>query len=50
MLLSGQEYVDQYASSVKKAQGADVGFGSRERAQTPDVRELGERVLNSRAS
>jgi 1-acyl-sn-glycerol-3-phosphate acyltransferase len=50
MLLSGQEYVDEYASSVKKAQGADGGFGSRERAETKDVRELGERVLNSRAS
>ena len=52
MLLSGQEYVDQYASSVKKAQGHHLGFGSRERAarQDDDVRGLGERVLNSRAS
>jgi 1-acyl-sn-glycerol-3-phosphate acyltransferase len=52
MLMSGQEYVDQYASSVKKAQGRDFGFGSRERDSAPskDVRELGDRVLNSRAS
>jgi len=50
MLLSGQEYVDEYASSVKKAQGSDVGFGSRERGETPDTRDLGERVLHSRAS
>jgi 1-acyl-sn-glycerol-3-phosphate acyltransferase len=55
MLMSGQEYVDQYASSVKKEQGSDVGFGSRERgtapgAPTKDVRDLGDRVLNSRVS
>jgi 1-acyl-sn-glycerol-3-phosphate acyltransferase len=52
MLMSGQEYVDQYASSVKKQQGRDVGFGARERegASSKDVRDLGDRVLNSRAS
>jgi 1-acyl-sn-glycerol-3-phosphate acyltransferase len=50
MLLSGQEYVDEYASSVKKAQGNDVGFGSRERRRLTDTDQLGERVLNSRAS
>jgi 1-acyl-sn-glycerol-3-phosphate acyltransferase len=50
MLLSGQEYVDQYASTVKRAQGRDTGFGRRERAvpPSPDVRDLSERVLNSR--
>jgi 1-acyl-sn-glycerol-3-phosphate acyltransferase len=32
MLLSGQEYVDEYAAKVKKAQGTDVGFGAREKA------------------
>jgi 1-acyl-sn-glycerol-3-phosphate acyltransferase len=47
MQLSGQEYVDQYASKVKAAQGADSGFGSRERAS---VRELGDRVPGTRAS
>src|SRR5690349_17697595 len=30
MLLSGQEYVDQYASKVKKAQGKDIAFGVRD--------------------
>jgi 1-acyl-sn-glycerol-3-phosphate acyltransferase len=47
MQLSGQEYVDQYAAKVKAAEGTDVGFGSRERAQ---VRELGDRVPGTRAS
>ena len=28
MQLSGQEYVDQYAADVKKAQGKDRAFGS----------------------
>ena len=28
MQLSGQEYVDQYAADVKKAQGKDHAFGS----------------------
>jgi 1-acyl-sn-glycerol-3-phosphate acyltransferase len=53
MLLSGQEYVDQYAISIKKATGEDIGFGARERAAgepAPDVRDLGARVLDSRAS
>lgn len=47
MQLSGQEYVDQYAASVKKAEGKDVGFGSREREA---VRELGDRVPGTKAS
>jgi hypothetical protein len=41
MQLSGQEYVDQYAAKVKKAQGKNVGFGSR---------EVGDRVPDTRAS
>jgi len=45
MQLSGQEYVDQYAAKVKKSQGLDrEAFGAR------DVRELGDRVPDSRAS
>jgi 1-acyl-sn-glycerol-3-phosphate acyltransferase len=47
MQLSGQEYVDQYAAKVKKAQGNDAGFGVREKAE---VRELGDRAPKSRAS
>jgi 1-acyl-sn-glycerol-3-phosphate acyltransferase len=47
MQLSGQEYVDQYAAKLKKAQGSDVGFGSREPA---NVREIGDRVPGTRAS
>jgi 1-acyl-sn-glycerol-3-phosphate acyltransferase len=47
MQLSGQEYVDQYAAKVKKAEGKDVGFGSRERDA---VREIGDRVPGTRAS
>ena len=41
MMLSGQEYVDQYAAKVKKAAGKDGGFG-RERG--------GHRVPGTRAS
>jgi 1-acyl-sn-glycerol-3-phosphate acyltransferase len=46
MQLSGQEYVDKYAASVKKSQGLDTGFGAREAAE---LRELGDRVPDSRA-
>ncbi len=49
MQLSGQEYVDQYAAKVKKAQGSDTGFGARER-DAAAVRELGDRVPGTRAS
>lgn len=48
MQLSGQEYVDQYAANVKKAQGRDESFGARERAAA--VRELGDRQPGTRAS
>ena len=48
MELSGQEYVDTYAASVKKARGLDSAFGDRERAEA--ARELGERVARTRAS
>jgi 1-acyl-sn-glycerol-3-phosphate acyltransferase len=45
MQLSGQEYVDQYAAKVKRSQGLDrEAFGAR------DVRELGDRLPDSRAS
>ncbi|WP_338177978.1 lysophospholipid acyltransferase family protein [Jatrophihabitans sp.] len=37
MQLSGQEYVDEYAAAVKKKQGPDTAFGSRE-ASVPDTR------------
>jgi 1-acyl-sn-glycerol-3-phosphate acyltransferase len=47
MQLSGQEYVDRYAAKVKKAQGNDSAFGSREAAE---LRELGDRVPDTRAS
>jgi 1-acyl-sn-glycerol-3-phosphate acyltransferase len=47
MQLYGQEYVDEYAAKVKKAQGKDVGFG---REATSNVREIGERVPDSKAS
>jgi len=46
MDLSGQEYVDKYAASVKKALGTDTGFGARE---TAEIRELGGRVPDTRA-
>jgi len=46
MELSGQEYVDKYAASVKKAQGTDTGFGAREAAE---VRELADRMPDTRA-
>jgi 1-acyl-sn-glycerol-3-phosphate acyltransferase len=44
MELSGQEYVDQYAANVKKAQGKDRGFGKDE------AREMRDRMPDSRAS
>jgi 1-acyl-sn-glycerol-3-phosphate acyltransferase len=47
MQLSGQEYVDQYAAKVKKAQGRDAGFGARDKA---GVRELGDRIPDTQAS
>jgi len=46
MQLSGQEYVDKYAASVKKALGTNTGFGAREAAE---VRELRDRVPDTRA-
>ena len=46
MQLSGQEYVDQYAAKVKRAQGTDRGFGAQAAAE---VRELGDRVPDTRA-
>ena len=49
MQLSGQEYVDQYAAKVKKAQGVAPAFGSRE-ADAQAVRELGDRIPGTRAS
>jgi 1-acyl-sn-glycerol-3-phosphate acyltransferase len=36
MQLSGQEYVDEYAAVVKKAQGRDVAFGGRPSPGVPD--------------
>jgi 1-acyl-sn-glycerol-3-phosphate acyltransferase len=47
MQLSGQEYVDKYAAKVKRAQGLNTAFGSRD---AQDVRELADRVPDSRAS
>lgn len=47
MLLSGQEYVDEYAASVKSATGVDGGSGARDAAA---VRELSDRVPDTRAS
>ncbi len=40
MQLSGQEYVDQYAAAVKKAQGRAIGFGAKTTpgAPFPDTR------------
>jgi 1-acyl-sn-glycerol-3-phosphate acyltransferase len=39
MQLSGQEYVDQYAAKVKRAQGPDTAFGARETpGDLPDTR------------
>jgi 1-acyl-sn-glycerol-3-phosphate acyltransferase len=49
MQLSGQEYVDQYAAKVKKSQGSDLGFGSRER-DAGTLRELGDRMPGTKAS
>ena len=53
MLLSGQEYVDQYAAKVKAAQGLDVGFGAREAreaARRQELLEASDRVPHERAS
>jgi 1-acyl-sn-glycerol-3-phosphate acyltransferase len=47
MLLSGQDYVDQYAAKIKADEGSDIGFGSRERDA---VHELADRVPGSKAS
>ena len=47
MQLSGHEYVDKYAAKVKRAQGLNTAFGSRD---AQDVRELADRVPDSRAS
>jgi 1-acyl-sn-glycerol-3-phosphate acyltransferase len=44
MQLSGQEYVDQYAAKVKKAQGKDAGFGAAE------AREMRRQLPERRAS
>jgi 1-acyl-sn-glycerol-3-phosphate acyltransferase len=49
MQMSGQEYVDKYAANVKKAQGPDTAFGSRER-QADEARELGDRQPDTKAS
>jgi 1-acyl-sn-glycerol-3-phosphate acyltransferase len=38
MQLSGQEYVDEYAADVKKAQGRDVAFGGRTSPNLPDTK------------
>jgi len=48
MQISGQEYVDQYAASVKRAKGKDTAFGSRERALVE--REKADRMPGARAS
>lgn len=45
MQLSGQEYVDKYAASVKKAQGTSTAFGAREASE---VRELRDRVPDTK--
>jgi len=45
MLLSGQEYVDVYASKVKATQGRNPAFGAR-----AEVREAADRVPTKRAS
>jgi len=47
MQMSGQEYVDEYAAKVKKAQGKNVGFGARDAS---DVRELADRMPDTAAS
>jgi 1-acyl-sn-glycerol-3-phosphate acyltransferase len=44
MQLSGQEYVDEYAASVKQAQGKDRAFGA------DDARLLRDRLPDTRAS
>ena len=48
MQISGQEYVDQYAASVKRAKGQDTAFGSRDRAVS--ARETADRIPDTRAS
>jgi 1-acyl-sn-glycerol-3-phosphate acyltransferase len=55
MELSGQEYVDKYAAKVKRSQGKQQAFGTRHgeftgERDTDDVRELSDRVPDSRAS
>jgi 1-acyl-sn-glycerol-3-phosphate acyltransferase len=53
MVLSGREYVDQYAAKIKKATGQDIGFGStpsRPARDASSVREIGDRVPGTRAS
>ena len=49
MQLSGQEYVDVYAASVKARQG-DIGFGARETRVRNKALASGERVPDQRAS
>jgi 1-acyl-sn-glycerol-3-phosphate acyltransferase len=44
MQLSGQEYVDEYAAKVKKAQGKDSAFGAR------GARDVGKDMPGTRAS
>jgi len=43
MQLSGQEYVDQYAADVKKAQGKHRSFGDEERAERAASQQLPDR-------
>lgn len=50
MQLSGQEYVDQYAADVKKAQGKDRAFGAVGAVGAADARALRERLPDTRAS
>jgi 1-acyl-sn-glycerol-3-phosphate acyltransferase len=47
MTLSGQDYVDEYASSVKQSRGGDPAFGARD---ADSLRELSDRVPDTRAS
>ena len=35
MQLSGQEYVDRYAADVKRADGQQAAFGTKERGSVP---------------
>ena len=50
MQLSGQEYVDKYAAKVKKAEGDGRRRSAAASARSRDVRELGDRVPDTRAS